>query len=238
MRVAEQDPHTLCRLDKLHSSGAIGNLWVTEGKRGDRVVFFLYVDDITRLLPFVWPTIKRWLVGIATCIHCRRTLQESLTRHTLCKAQPGTRWVRRNCFVCACGNALWVEPISNSSNRFTYELGRAQNRYERQLRVLAAEGKYSSKDIDAIYQKQRGQCRYCKKRLTKTNTTIDHIVPIVLGGSHWPSNLCLACRKCNGKKSNLTVRRFMRLLREEEALRLARARRKEKQSAITPKSQY
>lgn len=42
----------------------------------------------------------------------------------------------------------------------------------------------------------------CKKCNIKTNLTIDHIKPRVLGGTHDIENLQVLCRKCNSSKNN------------------------------------
>lgn len=49
---------------------------------------------------------------------------------------------------------------------------------------------------DGVCQLQYGGCTY------DTDLTIDHIVPVSLGGSDDEWNLQAACRTCNGKKSN------------------------------------
>lgn len=39
--------------------------------------------------------------------------------------------------------------------------------------------------------------------------TIDHRLPLSRGGTWDRSNLCIACRDCNGAKGNLTAEEFM-----------------------------
>ena len=45
-------------------------------------------------------------------------------------------------------------------------------------------------------------CRYC--RSADNPLTIDHVVPVALGGSDAPSNLVAACKDCNAGKSSAT----------------------------------
>ncbi len=45
-------------------------------------------------------------------------------------------------------------------------------------------------------------CRYC--RSVDNPITVDHVVPVALGGSDDPSNLVAACRDCNAGKSSST----------------------------------
>lgn len=61
----------------------------------------------------------------------------------------------------------------------------------------------------STYRKQllaRGDCRcaFCGKRLTKENSTIDHLIPQAKGGTNAPANLVLACQPCNNTKGNRT----------------------------------
>lgn len=53
----------------------------------------------------------------------------------------------------------------------------------------------------------------CEKKLKfhkKGRVTVDHIVPIALGGETSPRNLQLMCPPCNFLKGNLTMEEFLR----------------------------
>lgn len=53
----------------------------------------------------------------------------------------------------------------------------------------------------AVWDKSGGCCGYCGKQLNPfRDFTVDHITPIVMGGSDDISNLVAACRSCNSKK--------------------------------------
>lgn len=45
-------------------------------------------------------------------------------------------------------------------------------------------------------------CQYCGSTADTAELTVDHVVPIALGGSDDPSNLVTACRDCNAGKSS------------------------------------
>jgi 5-methylcytosine-specific restriction endonuclease McrA len=45
-------------------------------------------------------------------------------------------------------------------------------------------------------------CCYCKQYIERENRTMEHIIPLTRGGSHSPSNLAMACFKCNHSKVN------------------------------------
>jgi 5-methylcytosine-specific restriction endonuclease McrA len=70
-------------------------------------------------------------------------------------------------------------------------------------RVSAAEGAYNAEDIQRLYKAQRGKCayfRFCGNRLAGSYH-IDHIIPLIEGGSNWPANLQLTCPECNQRKN-------------------------------------
>ena len=59
-----------------------------------------------------------------------------------------------------------------------------------------------------IFSKTNGRCSYCEAEATE----IDHIVPRANGGTDSIYNLTPACRSCNEKKSNLTLKDFGKLV--------------------------
>lgn len=66
-----------------------------------------------------------------------------------------------------------------------------------------AEGKHTAADVRAIFNNQRGLCANCHAKLLKSGKQkfhVDHIMPLVLGGSNWPSNLQCLCPTCNLSK--------------------------------------
>lgn len=46
-------------------------------------------------------------------------------------------------------------------------------------------------------------CFYCGGRLTAEWSTVDHLEPLSRGGADVESNMVLACRRCNRRKSDL-----------------------------------
>ena len=46
------------------------------------------------------------------------------------------------------------------------------------------------------------RCTYCGIDGSQAELQIDHIIPVAKGGSNHPSNLTVACRSCNAKKSD------------------------------------
>jgi 5-methylcytosine-specific restriction endonuclease McrA len=69
----------------------------------------------------------------------------------------------------------------------------------RRARRKGAEGSHTAEDLKAIYAAQGGKCAVCHASL-RDRKELDHITPLVSGGSNWPSNLQYLCRSCNRSK--------------------------------------
>lgn len=71
----------------------------------------------------------------------------------------------------------------------------------RRSRKRQAEGSHSAGEIISLAEKQKQRCANpsCKVSIRKSFHA-DHIVPLVLGGSNWISNIQLLCPPCNLKK--------------------------------------
>lgn len=46
-------------------------------------------------------------------------------------------------------------------------------------------------------------CRYCGASAPEAKLTVDHVIPVALGGSDDPGNLVAACASCNGGKTSI-----------------------------------
>lgn len=79
----------------------------------------------------------------------------------------------------------------------------------RRARVSGAEGWHTAEDIRRIRLVQKDRCAVCRMAL-RGKGHVDHIIPIVLGGSNWPKNLQLLCAQCNMKKNRKHPIDFMR----------------------------
>ena len=67
---------------------------------------------------------------------------------------------------------------------------------------------YQKKLREFIFSKTKGRCAYCGAKAEE----IDHIIARANGGSNSTYNLIASCRSCNGKKSNLTLKAFGKLV--------------------------
>jgi len=55
-------------------------------------------------------------------------------------------------------------------------------------------------------------CFYCRKSVHPRKATLDHVVPLILGGTWANENLRLACRRCNNRKGPQSPHVFHALL--------------------------
>lgn len=56
-----------------------------------------------------------------------------------------------------------------------------------------------------ILKRDNHSCRYCGAVAPDAPLTVDHVVPVALGGSDEPTNLVTACRDCNSGKSSASA---------------------------------
>jgi hypothetical protein len=54
-----------------------------------------------------------------------------------------------------------------------------------------------------ILRRDQNACQYCGSMAPDVALTIDHVVPVALGGSDDPTNLAAACRDCNAGKTSI-----------------------------------
>lgn len=68
---------------------------------------------------------------------------------------------------------------------------------------------YSKKERKIIYNKSNGRCELCGQRLSLENMSLDHIVPLSIGGEDSMDNIQASCFACNQFKSNILPDAFM-----------------------------
>ncbi len=61
-----------------------------------------------------------------------------------------------------------------------------------------------------IFKHKKYVCPYCECKLTKTNATSDHIVPISLGGNNCQVNIIVCCTDCNGERGDKEFYSYLR----------------------------
>ena len=77
----------------------------------------------------------------------------------------------------------------------------------RRARIRGSLRHHSVRDVMICVEVQQGLCFYCDVDI-KENYTVDHLVPLVRGGSDGPENIVIACASCNFRKSDKTPEEF------------------------------
>lgn len=76
----------------------------------------------------------------------------------------------------------------------------AEYNRNRRARKRNAPGTHTAADVCAQYERQRGKCWWCGEK-TGDDYHVDHVIPLILGGSNGPENLVIACAHCNLSKN-------------------------------------
>ncbi len=74
-----------------------------------------------------------------------------------------------------------------------------------------------------VFKRDNHTCRYCGRSAPDVSLTIDHVIPVALGGPDQPDNLVTACAECNGGKSSVSPDAPVVADVQEDALRWSRA---------------
>ena len=69
-------------------------------------------------------------------------------------------------------------------------------------RAIKITGSGEPIDRVGLYQRDRGMCGICRKRVARSQMSIDHIVPISRGGTHTWDNVQLAHTECNRRRND------------------------------------
>lgn len=91
----------------------------------------------------------------------------------------------------------------NNSKKVSLQNHRRKNRVDRQC-----DGTITP-DYLANLKAQADYCSYCKSRLYEDNKTIDHAVPIALGGLHSVNNIVVCCENCNLRKGYMPLNEWL-----------------------------
>lgn len=55
-----------------------------------------------------------------------------------------------------------------------------------------------------LFERDKGKCGYCGKKLTLSSMTVDHVMPRSKNGEHKWQNVVSSCSACNSKKGDRT----------------------------------
>jgi len=153
------------------------------------------------------------------CIHCGKTFQPKRRDRTYCydgwchqaayqKRRANGDAGRMVPHEVACGECGTTFTAIHPRARWCSKACqiRHRGRSESRRRGPARDGDRPYADRE-IFERDRWTCHLCGKRISKTakrtgpdGATIDHLVPLSLGGSDEPANVAAAHRRCNNEK--------------------------------------
>ena len=71
----------------------------------------------------------------------------------------------------------------------------------RRALVRNAEGSFTVGEWEALKRQYGMKCPSCQKKEPEIKLTVDHIIPLVKGGSNFIENIQPLCGRCNSRKS-------------------------------------
>lgn len=120
-----------------------------------------------------------------------------------------SRW--RKVVRCACGaDAQRDRAVCRTCQRKA-EATRARERYKsdpeykahrrsfRSKWKRASDGTVTAKWMAGLLSNS-SKCYYCRKPTLRRDRTVEHVIPLALGGRHSVANIAMACRDCNIRK--------------------------------------
>ena len=107
--------------------------------------------------------------------------------------------------ILSLNDAEWSEVIQASDDPKIFELDPTGG-------IKAVHRKVRYQISGAVQQKiwvRDGlKCMFCNQKIGEVQLTIDHFIPLELGGANDPSNYLSACRKCNKRKGSMEPREY------------------------------
>lgn len=145
--------------------------------------------------------------GRYTCHPCRRIERAPYGRRVIRLAnctQCGTEFEsakRSNGQMTACCSKSCAVNLRASQLPGRLPTDHRRTRYERELAV-AGLTRHQRDALREQWKRTGRRCLYCAARPVET---VDHVVPLIRGGSNFEGNLVPACRPCNSSKRDLLL---------------------------------
>jgi hypothetical protein len=93
----------------------------------------------------------------------------------------------------------WEQIIQHSDNPSIFEIDPTGG-----VKAVHRKVRYqiSGEVQQGIWARDGFKCMYCERKMGETLMSIDHFVPLELGGKNDTTNYLSACKKCNKRKAN------------------------------------
>lgn len=152
-------------------------------------------------------------------MHLTTTSAASENAHRACRAVAGDPL----CPDCDGPKGRYSERCRRCAGRRRRVRSDDDRRVTRRQREAAAPGLTARQRsaLLAMWLRQRRRCTYCDRPAA----TVDHVVPLVRGGTNFEGNLVPACRACNsGKRHRLVIELRAKGVRHDQVVRPLRQR--------------
>lgn len=146
---------------------------------------------------------------------------EALREHAkcgTCRQPPQVYFDACNCgddsMIYVVERKIWkktLEPLWKRDRRRAYK--RNSREWRQQMIRDSDEPSYSPADIELLRSIQNDMCYYCGTSISE-GFDVDHLEPLVQGGSNGVGNIMLACSKCNQSKWAHSEAKYWRRLRK------------------------
>jgi 5-methylcytosine-specific restriction endonuclease McrA len=86
-------------------------------------------------------------------------------------------------------------------------------------------GKKHRRRMARLFELYAGCCYYCGVAVRQNNgerpevnehATLDHLIPLSMGGTNEPGNIVLACRGCNLERGTMDATKFLMRFKPQE----------------------
>jgi 5-methylcytosine-specific restriction endonuclease McrA len=186
---------------------------------------------------YVRTLFNRCFRGKAHCGRCGGTFNSFAVQRIKNVEKSGRA---KNFVVCECQNYVWriagnvyrdalgkiqdyegnwrrrvsqKEARASHSDAEVFQTQTSDHKRRRRQLEKDAIGKHTEAEMTEILSLQMGRCFYCNRRFTdELKRSRDHILPLVLGGTHFAWNLLAVCRSCNSRKQEIPFLTYCRLL--------------------------
>lgn len=141
--------------------------------------------------------------GKCVCLICEKEFYKSMAfikdgRGKFCSKECQAEWQKMNF-----GGKKW----------HTYKHGLSKDRrywalksHERRVKKQNNGGEYDVKEWELVKKRFKHRCPFCGEKEPKIKLTVDHILPILFGGTNDISNIQPLCLPCNSRKHTKLIK--------------------------------
>ena len=101
-----------------------------------------------------------------------------------------------------------------------------QYKYKNGMLIVKNRSNHGSQTRQYIYDKAEGRCELCGRKIPLPEMTIDHVVPLAMGGRDEIANLQCACQICNRVKDKLLPEEYADWVKESFEYQIRKRSRK------------